>query len=58
MHSPVNVKKNGIFVSHVEEITYCVNDVGKLKSQMLGKPPCYFDFLSFSRPMARREYEP
>jgi hypothetical protein len=39
---------------NVEEMTYYVYDVGEVKTQMLDKPPGYFDFLSFSRPMARR----
>ena len=46
-----------IYVTNVEEITYYVYGVGEVKAQMLGKPPGYFDFLSFSRPMARRDYE-
>ena len=36
---------------------YYVYGVGEVKAQMLGKLPGYFDFLSFSRPKARREYE-
>jgi len=45
------------YVINVEEITFYVYGVGEGKAQILGKSPGYFNFLSFSRPMARCEYE-